>query len=125
MEQLERDGAATPDSRTLQVAGPDDDDAEDADGDVAVSADAATTADAPPRVLSAEDAITGLRASIDKLGPVNMMAIEQFDELETRHEFLTTQRKDLVDSIAATNEAISRIDETPRSVSAKPSTPST
>ena len=63
-------------------------------------------------MLSAEDAITGLRASIDKLGPVNMMAIEQFDELETRHEFLTTQRKDLVDSIAATNEAISRIDET-------------
>ena len=112
VEQLERDGAATPDSRTLQIAGPDDDDAEDADGDVAAPADAATTSDAPPRVLSAEDAITGLRASIDKLGPVNMMAIEQFDELETRHEFLTTQRKDLVDSIAATNEAISRIDET-------------
>ena len=29
-----------------------------------------------------------------------MMAIEQFDELEARHMFLTTQRKDLVDSIA-------------------------
>ena len=28
---------------------------------------------------------------------VNMMAIEQFDELETRHSFLTTQRKDLVE----------------------------
>ena len=41
-----------------------------------------------------------------------MMAIEQFDELETRHMFLTTQRKDLVDSIAQTNEAIKRIDET-------------
>jgi chromosome segregation protein len=40
------------------------------------------------------------------------MAIEQFDELEVRHQFLTTQRKDLVDSIAATNEAITRIDET-------------
>ena len=41
-----------------------------------------------------------------------MMAIEQFDELEARHGFLTTQRKDLVDSIAATVEAIRRIDET-------------
>ena len=41
-----------------------------------------------------------------------MMAIEQFDELETRHVFLTTQRKDLVDSIAQTDEAIKRIDET-------------
>ena len=41
-----------------------------------------------------------------------MMAIDQFDELETRHTFLTTQRKDLVDSIAQTSEAIKRIDET-------------
>ena len=43
-----------------------------------------------------------------------MMAIEQFDELETRHAFLTTQRKDLIDSIAQTSEAIKRIDETTR-----------
>ena len=43
-----------------------------------------------------------------------MMAIEQFDELETRHVFLTTQRRDLVDSIAQTSEAIKRIDETTR-----------
>ena len=41
-----------------------------------------------------------------------MMAIEQFDELETRHTFLTVQRKDLRESIAATGEAIKRIDET-------------
>jgi len=41
-----------------------------------------------------------------------MMAIEQFDELEQRHAFLTKQRKDLVESIAATGEAIKRIDET-------------
>jgi chromosome segregation protein len=41
-----------------------------------------------------------------------MMAIEQFDELEQRHSFLTVQRKDLVDSIAATGDAIKRIDET-------------
>src|SRR5207245_9869737 len=64
------------------------------------------------RTLGAEEAITALRAKIDRLGPVNMMAIEQFDELEARHAFLTTQRKDLVDSIAQTNEAIKRIDET-------------
>ena len=41
-----------------------------------------------------------------------MMAIEQFDELEARHHFLTTQRQDLVDSIMQTGEAIKRIDET-------------
>ena len=55
-----------------------------------------------------------LRAKIDHLGPINMMAIEQFDELEARHGFLTEQRKDLVDSIAQTSEAIKRIDETTR-----------
>ena len=43
-----------------------------------------------------------------------MMAIEQFDELETRHTFLTTQRKDLLDSIAQTGEAIRKIDKTTR-----------
>src|SRR4030095_5350395 len=62
--------------------------------------------------MTAEDAIVALKAKIDRLGPVNMMAIEQFDELETRHTFLTTQRKDLIDSIAQTTEAIRRIDET-------------
>src|SRR6185295_8996394 len=62
--------------------------------------------------MTAEEAIVALKAKIDRLGPVNMMAIEQFDELETRHSFLTTQRKDLVDSIAQTVEAIKRIDET-------------
>jgi len=41
-----------------------------------------------------------LRQRIGRLGPVNMMAIEQFDELEARHTFLTTQRQDLIDSIA-------------------------
>ena len=40
------------------------------------------------------------------------MSDDQFDELETRHVFLTTQRQDLIESIAQTNEAIKRIDET-------------
>jgi chromosome segregation protein len=65
-----------------------------------------------PSSMSAEEAIVALRAKIDRLGPVNMMAIEQFDELETRHVFLTTQRKDLIESIAQTSEAIKRIDDT-------------
>ena len=55
-----------------------------------------------------------LRDKIERLGPVNMMAIDQFDELEERFDFLTTQRKDLLDSIQATGEAIKRIDVTTR-----------
>ena len=63
-------------------------------------------------VMTAEEAIAELREKIERMGPVNMMAIEQSKELEERHGFLTTQHKDLVDSIAQTNEAISKIDET-------------
>ena len=74
----------------------------------------AVTGDVAERTLSAEEAISRLRAKVDRLGPVNMMAIDQFDELETRHAFLTTQRKDLLDSIAQTSQAIKRIDETTR-----------
>lgn len=81
---------------------------EDAEATMPVEVEAA------PRVLSAEEAIAALKGKIDRLGPVNMMAIEQFDELESRHSFLTAQRKDLVDSIAATGDAIKRIEKTTR-----------
>jgi chromosome segregation protein len=104
VEQLEQAGAATPDSSALSVdAGIED--GTEGEGEEPPDAEA-------PHAITAEEAIAGLRAKIDRLGPVNMMAIEQFDELETRHAFLTTQRKDLVDSIAATNAAIQKIDET-------------
>ena len=64
--------------------------------------------------LDVDAIIRQLHQKIDRLGPVNMMAIDQFDELEERHEFLTVQRGDLLDSIAATGEAIARIDATTR-----------
>ena len=84
----------------------------------AESVDAAPETDVPveqaPPVLSAEQAIARLKARIASLGAVNMMAIEQFDELEQRHGFLSGQRKDLIEAIASTGEAISRIDKTTR-----------
>jgi chromosome segregation protein len=64
--------------------------------------------------LSPDQIIALLRKRIERLGPVNMMAIEQFDELESRHVFLTTQRRDLLESIAQTGEAIRKIDKTTR-----------
>ena len=113
VEQLEREGNVTPDSARSAADEPD----EDADGTGVRVQDgngAEIHATAEPRALSADDAIAALRGKIERLGPVNMMAIEQFDELETRHRFLTTERKDLVESIAQTSEAIRRIDETTR-----------
>ena len=113
VEQMEQAGLATPDAAAITAEEPDP----EADDDVAVMAspDAPAVAaqpEAPPASMTAEEAITRLKAKIDRLGPVNMMAIEQFDELEQRHVFLTTQRRDLVESIAQTSQAIARIDET-------------
>ena len=69
---------------------------------------------APARTLTPDEMVADLRAKIEKMGAVNMMAIDQFDDLESRHTFLTAQRKDLVDAIAATNDAIRKIDKTTR-----------
>jgi chromosome segregation protein len=66
----------------------------------------------PSRTLTPDEMVADLRARIERMGAVNMMAIEQFDDLESRHAFLTAQRKDLIDSIAATGEAIRKIDKT-------------
>jgi chromosome segregation protein len=125
---LERGGALTPDARIIGAGGredsgePDEEESDDeaaaADGGARRQADlgdpGAAVHAAEQHALSAEEAISRLREKIERLGPVNMMAIEQFDELETRHTFLTTERKDLVESIAQTSEAIKRIDETTR-----------
>ena len=108
VEAMERAGEATPDAAAIRAEEP------DSDGDEPANVEPADPGSRipDPGPITAEEAITALKAKIDRLGPVNMMAIEQFDELETRHAFLTTQRKDLVDSIAKTIEAITRIDET-------------
>ena len=106
VERLEAAGQTTPDPAAL-VAEESDPEAEEGEAGPA----AAAPADVPAS-MTAEEAIARLREKIDRLGPVNMMAIEQFEELETRHVFLTTQRADLIESIAQTSEAIRRIDET-------------
>jgi chromosome segregation protein len=90
-----------------------DSDAETDDSAPEISVDSPPVAQ-PPRAATPEEAVVQLKEKIDRMGPVNMMAIDQFDELEGRHTFLTTQRKDLVDSIAQTSEAIRRIDKTTR-----------
>ena len=64
--------------------------------------------------MTVEQMVSALRAKIDRLGPVNMMAIEEFDDLDERYDFLTTQRRDLEESIKATGDAISRMNRTTR-----------
>ena len=116
VEELERQGAATPDARVIYGDQADDSESDEemaaAPADGVADGMSSAVEEATQRAVSAEEAIGALRGKIERLGPVNMMAIDQFDELESRHLFLTTQRKDLLDSIAQTSLAIKRIDET-------------
>ncbi|HET7873765.1 MAG TPA: chromosome segregation protein SMC, partial [Terriglobales bacterium] len=57
-----------------------------------------------------ESAYRELRTKLDNMGPVNMMALEEYQEAAQRHLFLETQRKDLMDSIENTQNAIREID---------------
>ena len=65
--------------------------------------------------LAAEDqSHREMRARLDAMGPVNMMALEEYKETAERHEFLSTQRKDLLDAIENTTATIKEIDQVSR-----------
>jgi chromosome segregation protein len=55
-----------------------------------------------------------LQRLIDEIGDVNLMAIEEYQELEGRHQFLSSQREDLEESLRSLQKAIQRINVTTR-----------
>ncbi len=57
-----------------------------------------------------EQACQEMRARLDAMGPVNMMALEEYKETADRQAFLDTQRKDLLDAIENTQATIKEID---------------
>jgi len=65
--------------------------------------------------LAIEDqAYREMRTRLDNMGPVNMMALEEYKETAERHAFLETQRTDLLDSIQNTIATIKEIDTVSR-----------
>jgi chromosome segregation protein len=65
--------------------------------------------------LAAEDQLyRDMRAKLEAMGPVNMMALEEYKETAERHAFLETQRKDLISSIENTTATIKEIDQISR-----------
>jgi chromosome segregation protein len=51
-----------------------------------------------------------MKQRIESMGPVNMMALEEFNECEQRFTFLTRERDDLLQSIADTQQVIAELD---------------
>ena len=61
-----------------------------------------------------ESEVAKLADQIEKIGPVNVLAIDEHTELETRESFLRTQRDDLVQSIESLRQTIRKINLTSR-----------
>ncbi len=65
--------------------------------------------------LAAEETVCQeLRQRIEQMGPVNMMALDEYKETAERHGFLETQRRDLMESIDNTQETIKEVDQISR-----------
>ena len=52
-----------------------------------------------------------LKSRIESMGPINMMALEEYNECEQRFDFLGRERTDLLQSITDTQQAIAELDE--------------
>ncbi len=57
-----------------------------------------------------EELYKEMRTRLENMGPVNMMALEEYQETAQRYEFLETQRQDLLQSIENTLNTIKEID---------------
>jgi chromosome segregation protein len=62
-------------------------------------------------LVAAENSFREMKQRIDSMGPVNMMALEEFNECDQRFTFLTRERDDLLRSIADTQQAIAELDQ--------------
>lgn len=52
-----------------------------------------------------------LKQELADIGPVNPSAIQEFEEVAMRHEFLTAQRNDLLEAKSTLHEAMSEMDQ--------------
>jgi chromosome segregation protein len=65
-------------------------------------------------IAQAQQECDEVRNRIESLGPVNAAAMEEHQEAQQRHDFLSAQRQDLIDSIRDTEKAIQDIDQVSR-----------
>jgi len=65
-------------------------------------------------LVTAETNYNEMKARVDAMGPVNMMALEEFQECEQREGFLRRERDDLVAAIENTRLTITELDQISR-----------
>src|SRR4029077_15915821 len=62
-----------------------------------------------PAKADLEKIMADLTERLDNMGPVNLDAVQEYDELEERHRFLETQNNDLTASRRELLELIARV----------------
>ncbi len=65
---------------------------------------------------SASREITELKAKLETMGPVNLVAIDENKELEERYNFLSEQQEDLIQAKESLQKVITKINRTTRSL---------
>ncbi len=65
-----------------------------------------------PSAEALETSVAELRTKLEAMGPVNLVAIEEYHELEERFAFLTAQEQDLTNSKQQLMEMIKKINRT-------------
>ncbi|QSQ14463.1 chromosome segregation protein SMC [Myxococcus landrumensis] len=68
----------------------------------------------PSLTPETEAELKDLRGQVEKMGEINLTAIDEHAELAKRFDFLTAQKTDLLSSMEQLKEAIQRIDATSR-----------
>ncbi len=56
--------------------------------------------------------LLGIRKKLERIGPINLAAIEEHAQLEERYQFLLAQEEDLAGSIQSLQEIIQRLNQT-------------
>lgn len=67
-----------------------------------------------PLEAEAKEKLQDLRGQLEKMGEVNVTAIEEHEEIRERYAFLSKQKLDLEASLQQLRDAIEKIDETSR-----------
>ncbi len=80
----------------------------------ALLADATIATVTGDELAACDQSYREMRTKLEAMGPVNMMALEEYRETAERHTFLDTQRKDLISSIENTTATICEIDQVSR-----------
>ncbi len=68
----------------------------------------------PEALQDAEERHRQIKEKMERLGPVNVLAREEFEQVAQRRDFLETQEQDLLDSIRDTRQAIQEIEAATR-----------